>query len=207
MISNVTSIDHSLFHSVNAVWTNPLLDQAMIALSVAGNFGAVWFALLAAMAVFGGKAGRKMALAGFAAFAIGFASSELVKELTLRPRPLPALDHVRLLVAEPVTYAFPSGHATDAFAATSGVALAARRLLGRVPPSGWAMLALAAAISYSRVYVGVHWPTDVVAGAILGLGSGWAGARLALRRRPAGDAREAGGTPEEEREVEYVVER
>jgi membrane-associated phospholipid phosphatase len=45
------------------------------------------------------------------------------------------------------------------------------------------LLALAAAISYSRVYVGVHWPTDVAAGVLLGLISGWVGFRLAFVRR------------------------
>jgi undecaprenyl-diphosphatase len=59
--------------------------------------------------------------------------------------------------------------------------LVAKRLLKRVPFWGWSMLALAAAISYSRVYIGVHWPTDVAAGVLLGLASGWAGFRLAFR--------------------------
>jgi undecaprenyl-diphosphatase len=45
------------------------------------------------------------------------------------------------------------------------------------------MLALAAAVSYSRIYVGVHWPTDVAAGVLLGLASGWVGFRLAFVRR------------------------
>jgi undecaprenyl-diphosphatase len=57
----------------------------------------------------------------------------------------------------------------------------ARRLLKRGTPWGWGMLTLAAAISYSRVYVGVHWPTDVAEGVVLGLASGWVGVRLALR--------------------------
>ena len=80
----------------------------------------------------------------------------------MRPRPFTVLEHARLLIGAPHSFAFPSGHTTSAFAASSGVVLAARRLLKRVPP--WGMLALAAAISYSRVYVAVHWPTDVADG-------------------------------------------
>lgn len=59
--------------------------------------------------------------------------------------------------------------------------LAARKLLGKGPPWGWPLLALAAAISYSRVYVGVHWPTDVAAGILFGVFSGWLGAKFGLQ--------------------------
>ena len=72
----------------------------------------------------------------------------------MRPRPFATPDEVRLLVSAPHSYAFPSGHTTSAFGATSGAVLAARRLLRRVPLWGWAMLPLAVAISYSRIYVG-----------------------------------------------------
>lgn len=174
--------DASLFHLINSVWTTPLLDALMPALSRIGNLGAVWLVLLGAVAAFGGKTGRKIALAGLVALAIGFASSTLLKDLTMRPRPFLVLDHVRLLVSAPQSYAFPSGHTTSAFAAASGTTLAAKKLLKRVPLWGWAMFALAAAIAYSRIYVGVHWPLDVAAGVLLGLASGWAGARLVLHR-------------------------
>src|ERR687889_833245 len=52
-------------------------------------------------------------------------------------------------------------------------ALTARRLLGRLPAWGWGLLALAIAVSYSRVYVGVHYPGDVLGGALIGISIGW----------------------------------
>jgi undecaprenyl-diphosphatase len=64
-------------------------------------------------------------------------------------------------------------NATYAFAASSGASLTARHLLGRLPIWGWGFLALAVAVSYSRVYVGVHYPGDVLAGAIIGTSIGW----------------------------------
>jgi undecaprenyl-diphosphatase len=201
-------LDASFFHLINGVWTNAMLDTLMPALSRAGNRGTIWLVLLGAVAAFGKKTGRRIALAGLVALAVGFVSSELIKDLTMRPRPFVMLDEVRLLMSAPHSYAFPSGHTTSAFGAASGTVLAARRLLRRVPLWGWAMLLLAAAISYSRIYVGVHWPTDVAAGVILGLASGWAGARLALRRwrRKAvnGTAKELEGV-EAAPEVEYVL--
>ena len=148
-------LDASFFHLINGVWTNPLLDTLMPALSWAGSFGVIWLVLLGAVAAFGKKTGRKIALAELVALAISFASSTLLKDLIMRPRPFLSLDEVRLLVSAPHSYAFPSGHTTSAFAAASGTALAAKKLLQRVPLWGWAMLPLAVAIAYSRIYVGV----------------------------------------------------
>lgn len=209
MMAHIAGLDQALFHLANGVWVSPILDKTMPALSIAGNLGAIWLVVLGAVAAFGKKTGRRIALAGLVALAIGFASSELLKDLTLRPRPFVALDHARLLVGAPHSYAFPSGHTTSAFAAASGAAFAAKRLLGRVPLWAYAMFPLAAAIAYSRIYVGVHWPTDVAVGVLLGLASGWAGARLVLRRwrrrtirRSAEEAERAKTAPE----VEYVPE-
>ena len=205
MMSYIAWMDPSLFHLLNGVWTTPILDRIMPALSWVGNLGLIWVILLGGMAAFGKTTGRKIALAGLAALAIGFTSSEIVKEVTMRQRPFLALPDVRLLIPEPSSFAFPSGHTTSAFAAASGAVLAAKRLLQRVPLWGWGMLALAAAISYSRIYVGVHWPTDVVAGMLLGLASGWLGAWLILRRwRPFKKAMEVEEEPQRTEEVEYV---
>ena len=197
MQNYLVGLDGALFHLTNAVWTSPPLDALMPALSWSGNLGAVWLVLLGAIAAFGKKPGRRIALAGLVSLVIGFASSEIIKEVTMRPRPFVALPDVSLLVGAPHSYAFPSGHTTSAFAAAGGTILAAKRLFGKVPAWGWGMLALAAAIAYSRLYVGVHWPTDVAAGAALGLASGWAGARLALRRwrEPAVRSPKARATP------------
>jgi undecaprenyl-diphosphatase len=197
MMHYLMSLDVGLFHLANAVWTNPLLDTLMPTLSRTGNLGAVWLVLLGGIATFGGKTGRRIALAGLVALAIGFVSSTVIKEITMRPRPFAVLPDVRVLVGAPHSYAFPSGHTTSAFGAASGVLLAAKRLLGRVPVWGWGMLALAAALAYSRLYVGVHWPTDVAAGIVLGLASGLAGAHLALRRWSRSDLGrpEPGATP------------
>jgi undecaprenyl-diphosphatase len=102
----------------------------------AGNAGVVWLGLLEALAALGGKIGRKMALVGLVALAIGFVTSGLLKEITMLPRPFATLPDVRLLVPKPGSYALPSGHATSAFAAVSGVVLAAKKLLNRVPAWG-----------------------------------------------------------------------
>jgi undecaprenyl-diphosphatase len=78
-----------------------------------------------------------------------------------RDRPPLVFEEPRPLVHVPHTGAFPSGHASTAFASATVIAWASRRLA--VPA-----YVLAAAIAWSRVYVGVHWPFDVIAGALLG---------------------------------------
>ena len=91
----------------------------------------------------------------------------------MQPRPFVSLPDVRLLVSPASSYSFPSVNATYAFAASSGASLTAQRLLGRLPVWGWGLLVLAIAVSYSRVYVGVHYPGDVLGGALLGISIGW----------------------------------
>ncbi len=174
----MTDVNHFLFRLINGVWTDPVLDLCTTFLSRINDYGLVWLVLLAILAVLGGRTGRWAALAGLAAFVVGVASSEVLKNLVMQPRPFLSLPDVRLLVSPPSSYSFPSVNVTYAFAATSGAALAARRLLGRLPVWGWSFLALAVAISYSRVYVGVHYPGDVLGGALLGILVGWLAASI-----------------------------
>ncbi len=178
----MSDLDHTLYHLINGVWISPVLDPCMIFLSRANDYGAVWLALLGALAALGGRTGRWAALAGVVALTVGFVSSEALKDLVMQPRPFTSLPEARLLVSPLGSYSFPSANVAYAFAASIASSLAARRLVGCVPLWGWSFLALAVAISYSRVYVGVHYPSDVLGGAILGVLVGWlialVGARL-----------------------------
>ncbi|HWN21789.1 MAG TPA: phosphatase PAP2 family protein [Gaiellaceae bacterium] len=103
--------------------------------------------------------------------------SALLKAWIDRDRPPLANPDPEPLVRLPATGSFPSGHATVAFACATVLALAVPRL---APP----LFALAALVAWSRVYVGVHYPLDVLAGALLGVALGFAvvGAARVLRR-------------------------
>jgi undecaprenyl-diphosphatase len=112
----------------------------------------------------------------------------LLKSLIGRDRPPLVYPRPATLVADPHTSSFPSGHSATSFAC-------ATVLTARWPKAAPAFYVLAAAIAFSRVYVGVHWPLDVLAGAALGVGV----ALLLLtalahrsRRRAGGDS--AAGT-------------
>jgi membrane-associated phospholipid phosphatase len=111
-----------------------------------------------------------------ASIAAGIAASVVaaVKELTDRARPPLGESAVQPLVPIPESTSFPSGHAATAFAAATAVALLYPRL--RVP-----VLLIAALVALSRVYLGVHYWSDVVVGALVGIAIGWATV-LAFRR-------------------------
>jgi undecaprenyl-diphosphatase len=141
-----------------------VLDPLFEGLSYIGSFGLVWLALAI---VIGGFSWRRPWLLLRVAVAILLAEmvSGLLKVAIERDRPPLANPDPAPLVHLPATYSFPSGHATVGFACATVLALAVPRLT-------WALVALAALIAFSRVYVGVHYPGDILAGAVLGVGLG-----------------------------------
>ncbi len=140
-----------------------VLDPVFEGLSLVGSFGLVWLLLAAVFAL----SSRSPWLLVRVAVAILLAEvlSGLLKVAIGRERPPLAHPDPEPLVRVPSTHSFPSGHATVSFACATVLALALPRL-------AWAFVALAALIAFSRVYVGVHYPGDVLAGAILGAAIG-----------------------------------
>jgi undecaprenyl-diphosphatase len=139
-----------------------VLDPLFEALSYAGSFGFIWLAIAVGISGFSWSRPWLWTRVG-AAILISESISGALKEWIERDRPPVADPDPETLVELPSTFSFPSGHATVSFACATTLALAVPRLA--VP-----LYALAAAISWSRVYVGVHYPLDVLAGAALGVG-------------------------------------
>jgi undecaprenyl-diphosphatase len=162
-----------------AHWASPIvedvprpIDVGLRALSRSANKGRLWLGLATVGALVTRGRTRRAAIRGAGSLA---ASSLLVnaavKPLFRRQRPdIELTPLVRRLSRQPWTTSFPSGHAASAAAFTCGVGL-------EKPTAAIAIAPVAGAVAYSRVHVGVHFASDVVAGAALG-----AGAALALRR-------------------------
>jgi undecaprenyl-diphosphatase len=125
-------------------------------LSRLGSHGAVWLALALVLSLAWRRA--RPFLLVIIADAASDGAAGIVKALGHERRP--NLPHP--LIAVPHSHAFPSGHAATSFACATVLA-------ALVPRGAAAFYALALAIAYSRVYVGVHWPLDVVGGAVLGV--------------------------------------
>jgi undecaprenyl-diphosphatase len=150
-------------------------DTIFVALSHLGNYGLVWFVLAALVALLRRRPVVLPLVA--AAYLVSWGVSSLLKDAVDRARPV---DHP--LIERPTSSSFPSGHATTSFACAATLAPFVSK------GEAICLYVLAAAISYSRVYDGVHYPLDVLAGAALGLALARALRRLpeALRRSRPG---------------------
>jgi undecaprenyl-diphosphatase len=138
------------------------LDLLFEALSYIGSYGIVWLVIAVAISGFSWTRPWLWTRVGVAIL-ISESVSGLLKDWIARDRPPLANPDPMPLVSLPATHSFPSGHATVSFACATTLALAVPRL--RAP-----LYTLAALIAFSRVYVGVHYPLDVLAGATLGVG-------------------------------------
>ena len=168
-------MDTALFFAVNRGMSNMLFDVLMPALSAGGYF--LFFPYAAYILWQGwhtadarGRACRKSAILAVVmaagAFSLADWTSDLLKHAIARTRPCHVLEGVRLLVGCTKSYAMPSGHAMTSFAA----AVPLFQMAGGHVPLPWRLypLGLASAVAFSRVYVGVHYPSDVVVGALMG---------------------------------------
>jgi len=167
-MSWLQSLDVSLFRFINGTLSNPLFDAVMPWLS--GNrLFAPALVLLIVTLIWRGRAKGVLFLL-MLGLAIGLTDGlvcNTLKQAIARARPCLALENVHLLVGCSTNGSMPSSHAANWFAATMVAFLFHRR-------SWRVLLPLAVAVSFSRIANGVHYPSDVLAGAVLGAGTAFA---------------------------------
>lgn len=150
-------MDLELLHLLNLRLASPAWDAAMIGASTVG------LALFPLVALLLWRGQRRLSMSLVGGMALGLSLALALQQGVARPRP----PGVRELLGQPDCYSFPSGHAVLVFVC-AGV------LLRSTLPAAlrWGALLLAGLVSLSRVALGHHWPSDVLAGALLGLGVG-----------------------------------
>ncbi len=160
----VNQIDFSILNFIVAYFQCGFLDTVMPVVSELGNNGFIWGIL--ALGLLWKKEHRKTGFGILAVLVIGFIICNLgIKPLVARIRPFEFNPAIKLLVTAPLDYSFPSGHTWASFAAVTVLFL--HRLKGRYVALAFAML-----MAFSRLYLYVHYPTDVLAGILLGIGLG-----------------------------------
>ncbi len=169
IITEIFNQNVTLFYMINHGLDNNLFDFIMPLIT---NFGSVivWAGICGLLFIFGGEKGRKVAILGLAALFISNVIVYSLKFIIAEPRPFLTLHNVDLLVTESEAYSFPSGHTASSFAAATIIGLKYKfnfreKSYGLIYP----LLAFAGVIGFSRIYIGVHYPLDVLFGAIVGI--------------------------------------
>lgn len=158
-VGQAYQLDVAIFYFININLQNSILNVIMPLIT---NFGLYlfWIVICILIAVFGGQKGRNVALLLIIGLILGHLASEVLKYIVMRPRPFTVLQGVHQL-GSLQSYSFPSGHATEVFVACI--------LLGKKYGYMALFLLIAFLVSFSRVYMGMHYPSDVIGGALIGL--------------------------------------
>ncbi len=150
-------MEHSILDFIQQL-RNPIFDVFFEMITTIGNRGEVWFVIIAIL--FFNKKTRQLSLYALLALLLTVGSVELIlKPLIQRPRPFVGLDSLSLLIDKPSGFSFPSGHAASSFAVAMFLYINRIRFKKTI-------LTIAVLISFSRVYLYVHYPSDVIAGAL-----------------------------------------
>lgn len=174
-------MDLSIVQWVTEHLRGPFLDRVMPTITALGDSGFIWIFLC--LFLIAGKRTRRIGLFCGLSLLLAYLSGEVVlKNLFQRARPFTLIPGAELLIPPPGSFSFPSGHAGSSFAAATAVFLTNRKW-------GTAALALAFLIAFSRIYLSVHYATDLAAGALLGVGCAFLARRLMARLLPEGGGR------------------
>ncbi|HHZ06605.1 MAG TPA: phosphatase PAP2 family protein [Clostridiales bacterium] len=140
---------------------NPIFNILMPLFSFIGEYGMIW--ILIGGALICGKKSRPYGIMLLIAISVSYVLGEvMLKNIVCRVRPCNVFTDVSMIVKRPDSFSFPSGHSSSSFCASTILLLYDKRI-------GIPALGLAGCIAFSRLYLFVHYPTDVLAGILLGI--------------------------------------
>lgn len=171
MLEAIVELDGNILLFIQEVIRNPILTPVFQFVTTLGNAGMIW--ILICILLLLRKSTRRIGWMGLLAL-LGslLVNNILLKNIVERPRPYDIIEGLQPLITRPKDFSFPSGHTGSSFAAA---AVFYRNLPKQF---GIWMILLAALIGVSRLYLGVHYPTDVLAGMLLGVALGYGAERL-----------------------------
>jgi len=159
MLSFLHLIDISILQLVNLSFHNIILDNIFLMIS---NMGTIifWIVISILLYLFGNEKGKKIATKMIIILVITTAITSLVKIIVMRPRPYVELTNLILLDLG-TDYSFPSGHTTTSTAMAFTLSKEYHK---------WIVMIIPLIVAFSRMYIGVHYPSDVLGGFLLGIG-------------------------------------
>lgn len=176
MMEYLTALDGEILLFLQNVVRTPVLDRFFIFITHLGDKGLLWITLALVLLLF--PKYRKNGIAMGIALTIGLLITNiLLKNLIQRIRPYDVIAGLEPLIARPTDWSFPSGHTTSSIAASVALILTMRNKCSLL------ILIPGILIPFSRLYVGVHYPTDVLAGALIGLFAAYCAAKAVKQIR------------------------
>ena len=168
-------IEFAILDFIQKYMTSPIMDKIMVFITSLGNSGMIW--IITALLMLCSKKYRKTGLI----LAIGLVGSLIFGNMILKPifhrlRPFQIKEGIDLIISAPHDYSFPSGH-------TLASVISATILLLRERKIGICALVLAILIAFSRMYLYVHFPTDILGGIVLGIVIGISSVKIAKKIR------------------------
>lgn len=160
-MSFIQGIDIQILNFIQEAMKSSTMDTVMQIITLLGNWGFIWIVITVLLLVSKNYkiSGLKLLLALLMCTVLG---SVILKPLIARPRPFTLDSSVSLLIATPSDFSFPSGHAMSAFAAATIIFFTDHKY-------GLFAFILAVLMAFSRLYLYVHYPSDVICGAIMGV--------------------------------------
>ncbi|MDP4178698.1 MAG: phosphatase PAP2 family protein [Bacillota bacterium] len=161
MTNFIHNFDASILLFIKNNMHNSLIDKLMIFFTSLGNAGTVW--IVSALALLINKRTRKAGYTVVIALLLGYIFGDcILKNIVHRLRPCTYILQSQLLISKPAGYSFPSGHSGSSFAAAGVISKYFKK-------TSIGVYIVAFLIAFSRLYLYVHYPTDVLAGIVLGI--------------------------------------
>ena len=159
-VARVDAAEFRICRSVNALGGRPYARRMFQVISRLGD-GVLWYALLLALPLLGGRAALRPALAMACVGLVGVVLYRLLKHTFVRERPFITHRAISLQAVPLDRYSFPSGHTLHAVAFSW-------QAVAHFPALAWVLVPFTTLVAASRVVLGLHYPTDVLVGAVLG---------------------------------------